>query len=552
MSKAIAAPIGAGALLIAVSLAVLVDPSLATIAVGVFVAIVIAISLYSRLPEIALSVLGICLIGYAFLGRGFAYLGFPPVYVGEVALGIGLLALLLRGGLGQVFRSPISWALVMFMLLGLGATVPYISEYGLFAFRDAAAWGYGVFAFVSAAFLLKTSRLPQAIRSFAHLIPWYLTWVAVSKVATRLNPSIVPSTPGSDVPIVHLKSGDVGVHLAGILAFLVLGLQQVAGVRTRDRDWITWLAWFIAFGQIFNNRGGVFTVIVVVSALLLLVPSGQWGKLLAIGSLVVVVFVSLDIEIPLGPMRSISAKTLIITVESLVRDTNEADYDGTRKWRLNWWSDIVDYTLFGEYFWTGKGYGVNLADSDGYQVAPDHTLRSPHNGHMTFLARGGIPSAVAWILLQGLFAFQLVRAMLRARKRGERTWASVNVWILMYWLAFMVNGTFDVFLEGPQGGIWFWSLFGMGIAALETQRPLGCSGSLARTAARRTGASYTELSNRFDENGLRSETGANAGSVPASSFTPTAARKVHTSPAPSSHWRPTSRRRLGRKIERRA
>jgi hypothetical protein len=33
-----------------------------------------------------------------------------------------------------------------------------------------------------------------------------------------------------------------------------------------------------------------------------------------------------------------------------------------------------------------------------------------------------------------------------------------------------VNGGFDVFLEGPQGGIWFWSIMGFGMAALITQR----------------------------------------------------------------------------------
>jgi hypothetical protein len=33
-----------------------------------------------------------------------------------------------------------------------------------------------------------------------------------------------------------------------------------------------------------------------------------------------------------------------------------------------------------------------------------------------------------------------------------------------------VNASFDVYLEGPQAGIWFWCVFGFGIAALETQR----------------------------------------------------------------------------------
>ena len=34
----------------------------------------------------------------------------------------------------------------------------------------------------------------------------------------------------------------------------------------------------------------------------------------------------------------------------------------------------------------------------------------------------------------------------------------------------MINASFDVYLEGPQGGIWFWSFFGFGMALLEVQR----------------------------------------------------------------------------------
>jgi hypothetical protein len=32
-------------------------------------------------------------------------------------------------------------------------------------------------------------------------------------------------------------------------------------------------------------------------------------------------------------------------------------------------------------------------------------------------------------------------------------------------LALFVNASFDVYLEGPVGGIWFWSVFGVGIGA---------------------------------------------------------------------------------------
>jgi hypothetical protein len=45
----------------------------------------------------------------------------------------------------------------------------------------------------------------------------------------------------------------------------------------------------------------------------------------------------------------------------------------------------------------------------------------------------------------------------------------LNLWLLAYWTAAMVNSTFDVYLEGPQGAIWFWSVFGFGLAALHYQ-----------------------------------------------------------------------------------
>ena len=89
---------------------------------------------------------------------------------------------------------------------------------------------------------------------------------------------------------------------------------------------------------------------------------------------------------------------------------------------------------------------------------------------MTVLARAGVPGLVLWVLLQGTFAWSLATAYFRARRDRQEWWARVNLWVLAFWLAFMVNASVDVFLEGPQGGIWFWCLIGFGIAALEAQR----------------------------------------------------------------------------------
>jgi len=44
--------------------------------------------------------------------------------------------------------------------------------------------------------------------------------------------------------------------------------------------------------------------------------------------------------------------------------------------------------------------------------------------------------------------------------------AAIGAWILLYWTAMMVDNSFDAYLGGPQGGIWFWMLFGLGLVVI--------------------------------------------------------------------------------------
>ena len=172
------------------------------------------------------------------------------------------------------------------------------------------------------------------------------------------------------------------------------------------------------------------------------------------------------------PGREISPSQWFTNLLSIFGSSSRADLDGTRAYRLAWWSAIMDYTVYGPYFWTGKGFGVNLADDDGFQGTLDHSLRAPHNSHMSVLARMGVPGLVLWVLLQGAFAIGLVRAVREHRRADDRMMADHGAWILVVWAAMMVDTSFDPYLEGPQGGIWFWVVFGLGLVAMrEAPRP---------------------------------------------------------------------------------
>jgi O-antigen ligase len=102
-------------------------------------------------------------------------------------------------------------------------------------------------------------------------------------------------------------------------------------------------------------------------------------------------------------------------------------------------------------------------------VLTDDALRSPHNGNMTVLARMGVPGLLLWTILQCTFALKCFGAYIRARRIRHDGQANLYLWLLSYWLAFMINMTFSVALEGPHSGIWFWSLIGFTVAEISLQ-----------------------------------------------------------------------------------
>lgn len=457
----------------AIAAGVVISPPVTTVVTMGLIIFATGAFIRTRLAGKYLGLLGLGLGGYAFLGRGFAYLGVPPFYVGELLLSLGLVALLIARGLGRAYRSPLFLPLVAVLLLGVASTVPHLQQYGLTALRDAAIWGYAVFAILVAAFTLKAGAVARVLKAYGTGLPWFLLWVPIGWTVYRLAPTLIPKVHGAEVPLLNPKGGDIAVHLAAAMAFMVLNLWTSYSKAPRSysgREWFWWALWLIGCLLLFTGRAAILTVLSVVLLILVMRPVSRWGRLLFLLVLMSVAFVGTDVRINLGTARSVSSEDIVLTLRSIFGDTGTSAYDGSRRWRLAWWSDIIDYTVFGDYFWTGKGYGINLADADGYQVLADSALRSPHSSHLTFLARGGVPGALAWLALNMTFAILLFRAYFRARRLGQDDWAKVNLWLLAYWLAFMVNATFDVFLEGPQGGIWFWSLFGFGIAVLETQR----------------------------------------------------------------------------------
>jgi hypothetical protein len=392
---------------------------------------------------------------YTTLGKGFAYAGVSPFYVSELLMLAGILTAACTRRVHLLVRTHIGVLMLIFGAWQLACTLPYFSSYGVDTPRDASLWGYSVFAWIAASLVLRLEGIIDlAIKWFSTFAGIYVFLGTVCAALTQYYFTDLPTWTGTSVTIPTLKCGDLCVHLAGITTFLL------SGVASRKYWWLIPIALGIIGGGAVN-RGGLlaFGISVAIAMALTLRPERVFAVAFVVVTLVVL-FLALDPQIPIPGRddRRLSASQVLDNLSSVGND--DEDVGGTKRWRLKWWDQIVAYTVYGEYFWTGKGYGINLAASD--HVAAEVSLRSPHNSHLTFLARSGVPGFLLWTLLQLAWLAAILAAFVRARVLGLRAWSSLFCWLLAYWAAFMIDAAFDVALEGPMLAIPFWTVVGFG------------------------------------------------------------------------------------------
>ena len=410
---------------------------------------------------------GLCvlLMGYALFGKGFAYLGFAPLFVGEIVLLTGIY-LFLRVGWPYVIIRPSIWPLLALAGWGTLTTLPHITTYGLDSIRDAMIWGYATFALLIMGVLLsEPARLPWLIERYSKFAKIFVLAIPCTYLVSQLE--LVPNWPWANVAMIDVKVGDVLVHLSGVFAFWASGLGRRVG-----KGWIVILLGSVAVMGA-ASRGGLLAFIVAYAICLIYRPFNRllWF-IIATGICTLLLLAVIDFRLAVpGKDREFSAEQIIESLTSVFESSTDKGLDSTKQWRINWWTDIVNYTWYGPYFWQGKGFGINLADADGYQGTEwEGLLRSPHNGHLTMLARAGVPGFLFWIFPQVLWLVLLVRGSLTSLAQGDLKWNSLFVFVLAYWAALITRATFDVYLEGPVGGIWFWTIYGVGLSALVIYR----------------------------------------------------------------------------------
>ena len=408
------------------------------------------------------------LLGYAISGRSFAYLGIPPFYMGEILLLMGVAQLAQLHHFWKILLQPSAWLLLFFMVWSVTRTVPYAAEYGLLTLRDAALWGYGLFAFIIAMILIARPPLLLLLlkqyRFFARMFP-FITLIGLISLTFFKRVMFDLST------FFQMKPGDIMVHLSAIATFAACGL-----LGGRLAPWtIALLGSVLVAGSV--GRGGLIAFCLSFGFILLFrLRLARTWKWIAAFLVLLIVTSLLTFTMPANEgivyTRSVSPEQLAKNIISVFEPAEEWGLEGTKRYRLEWWNKIINYTFFGDYFMGGKGYGINLAVADDQVLQGDALLRNPHNAHLTILARSGVPGLCLWLLLNIAWCWGMLRSLFHALSLKLIVWEGWFCTLLAFYIAALVNASFDVYLEGPMGGIWFWTVFGVGMASIHLYRTL--------------------------------------------------------------------------------
>jgi hypothetical protein len=414
------------------------------------------------------------LAGYALLGKSFAYVGIAPLFVGEIALGLGLCVVLRSGCRLALLATVPSLLVATLFTLVMTAALACVFEYGIDAIRDSVILLYSLFAFIVIALILEEPGRLRWILSTYGRFAWLYGMIGgvvfnlTAFLATHFYESEL-YLPGTNIVMPFIRAGEAASHLSAVAVFMLLGLRRVS------------LPWaLLLFANIVlvvpANRGALLSCVVPLGLAAAL--GGQMRRLipvLLVGSVLLATTYVVGLKITLKPEsdgRSIGAAQIFDNFASILGTSDAGNLDATKTWRLTWWTSIGNYTLNGPYFWTGKGYGMSLGEEDGFTevIKGQPILRSPHSVHMNVLARSGVPGLVLWVSALAAWFMMLMNAHFVARRRGETQWANLFLWVACYGLAMLIDASFDVALEGPMIGIWFWSLVGVGIASTMVYR----------------------------------------------------------------------------------
>lgn len=415
-------------------------------------------------PPASLRWLFLGLVLYGSLGKGFAYAGWPPVFVGEVLL-LVVLAAAVRPWMAFPRNLPavltallIAWTAGQLVLDRLVGDVPLLESLRGIAPMYYAGYAFGVYALLRAyeqraGRRVVSARIEQAM---VRLAPWALGVLTLLATFLIIEPAGVPTWPVSGVSMLLTKSGDIAV---GLVLFLPALLYVRAAGRRAGQRMPLMALWFVAALLVtFRGRGALLAMVLGLVVMRPHVARLVKGLMVAVVVVLVLYVTGLTIEVR---NREVSYDAIGDAIESVLGSAPEDDigsnYVGTTNWRADWWEAIWADVRADTMLLHGFGWGDNLAVRYGVSPPPqgdEPALRLPHSIFFSLAGRAGVATAVGFLLVPLLTIGSTFRR--RAPSPAPMMVQAARGAVV----AGIATGLTDIYLEAPQGGILFWGLLG--------------------------------------------------------------------------------------------
>ncbi len=387
------------------------------------------------------------LLIYVFFNKGVAY-----SYTAEILLVAGIFILFINRKQFEIGLDRKQIIVGIFILISFLFILVGVFQYPILnVLRDSLAFQYAWFGFII--YFLK-NEYDFIWKKIIQLYKWvplviFLNFFLFYFVFLYLPPINIFGNQS----IIIYKNGDKSVHLliSTILIFFY--------TEKYSRNWLLANTILIVINFLillsFTRSGSIAYILALFSFFFFSkekIMNESVRKLLKFVPIIMVVvmglFVAIDIQGD-AQGRTISLSQITDNFSSIVSTNIDGNLVENKVWRLIWWAKLVNESFTLQHFFVGKGLGMSLAGNDILNT--DDNLRSPHNFHLTILARFGYFVFIAWIIwLVSLFK------PLFTRKLAGKTLAITSIL-----LAFIINGSFDVFFEGPMGAFPFWTFVGL-------------------------------------------------------------------------------------------
>ena len=387
------------------------------------------------------------LLLYIFFNKGVAY-----SYMAEILLVVGLFILFVNRKNLEFGLDRKQILVGIFIIISFLYVLVNLFQYSVLnVLRDSLAFQYAWFAFIIYFFKNENNYIWQKIIQIYKWVPLviFLNFILFHFVFLYLPPINIFGNQN----IIIYKNGDKSVHL--LISTILLFFYS----DKYSRNWLIFNTVLISINFLIllalTRSGSVAYTLALFSFFFFSkqkILNDSLRKLLKYVPIIMLLgmifFTIVEIQGD-AQGRTISFSQITSNFSSILGANVEGNLTENKVWRLLWWAKLLNESFTIQHFFVGKGLGMSLAGND--LLGSDENLRSPHNFNLTILARFGYFVFIAWIV----WLVSLFKPLFTRKLAGK---ILVLTSIL---LAFIINGSFDVFFEGPMGAFPFWTFVGL-------------------------------------------------------------------------------------------